>query len=131
MSAKTEARKKRRQKKHGRTQYGHKLNLFRPKSKLWFEEQLKINDLRFPFDKNITFGGYIPDFISKFYKVIVEVDGSIHNLENVKKKDLKKEIIYKRYGYEVIRVKAYDNESLNFCLKRLLEIRLSKPYILD
>lgn len=125
--AKTEARRKRRLRKRERSKFGQKLNKFRPKSELWFLEQIKKHDLRFPFEENITFGGYIPDFINKHYKVIVEVDGSIHNLEKIKKKDIKKTKKYNQLGYEVIRVIAYDDTSLKNAINRLREIRLSKP----
>lgn len=125
--AKTEARRKRRLRKRERSKFGQKLNKFRPKSELWFLEQIKKHDLRFPFEENITFGGYIPDFINKHYKVIVEVDGSIHNLDKIKKKDIKKTKKYNQLGYEVIRVIAYDDISLKNAINRLKEIRLSKP----
>lgn len=125
--AKTEARRKRAVRKRERSKFGQKLNKFRPKSEVWFLKQIKLNDLRFPFEENVTFGGYIPDFINKQYKVIVEVDGSIHNLEKIKKKDIKKTKRYNQLGYEVIRVIAYNEESLKNAITRLKEIRLSKP----
>lgn len=129
MSAKTEARRKRRVRKKGRQKFGNKLNSFRPKSEVWFKQMLSDYDVRFPFEENITFGGYIPDFINKHYLVIVEVDGSIHNLPNVKKKDLKKQKRYESLGYTVLRVEAYNKNSLEECFEQLNKIRLSKPQI--
>ena len=101
----------------------------KPKSELWFDEQMKKYDLRFPFEENQVFAGLCPDYMNKHYNVIVEVDGSFHDQESVKKKDAIKTKKYQRLGFEVIRVKAYDEESLNNCLDRLKEIRLSKPQI--
>ena len=101
----------------------------KPKSEIWFDEQMKIADLRFPFDENKIFGGLCPDYLSKHYKVIVEVDGTWHDQEYVKVQDIKKQAKYERLGYEVLRVKAYDTDSLENCLTRLKEIRLSKPLI--
>ena len=101
----------------------------KPKSEIWFDEQMKLVDLRFPFDENKVFGGLCPDYLSKRYKVVVEVDGTWHDQAHVKKQDIKKQAKYERLGYEVIRVKAYDTDSLDNCLTRLKEIRLSKPLI--
>lgn len=123
------ARRKRRQRRKSRSEFGKQLNQSRPKSETWFIGEMKKADLRFPFEENVTFAGFIPDFISKHYKVIVEVDGSIHELEEIKKKDESKDKRYKSLGYTVIRVKAYDKESLEKALKKLKEIRLSKPAI--
>lgn len=120
------ARKRRKERRKGRKKFAESLNQNRPKSEIWFEEELKKADIRFPFEKNATFAGYIPDFFNKHYKVIVEVDGSIHELEHIKEKDLKKDKKYKQYGYTVLRVEAYNKNSLEKCFEKLREIRLSK-----
>jgi very-short-patch-repair endonuclease len=99
----------------------------RPNSELWFNEQLKINDVRMPFIENKMFGGYCPDYRNEQYKVIVEVDGTIHKLDNVIKRDIKKDKKFKDLGYQVIRVIAYDTDSLNSCIDILKKLRLSKP----
>lgn len=124
--AKKIARKKRKENRKRKLEFASKLNSFRPKSEIWFEEELIKNDVNFPFLRNEVFAGYIPDFISKTYKIIVEVDGSIHEKEYIKKRDRKKDNKYNSLGYRVVRVKAYDNDSLNNCIKILKELRLTK-----
>lgn len=118
---------KKKENKRRKSEFAAKLNLIRPKSEIWFEEKMLECDLRFPFETNCVFAGYIPDFINKHYKVIVEVDGSIHELERIKKRDAKKTRKYESLGYTVIRIKAYDSNSLEDALNMLKEIRLSKP----
>lgn len=62
---------------------------------------------------NEPFQGFIPDVINHAYRYIIEVDGSIHNLEHIKIKDRAKESLYKYTGYKVFRIKAYDLSSWN------------------
>lgn len=47
--------------------------------------------------------------------------------ENRRRKDAKKTRKYESLGYTVIRIKAYDSNSLEDAISILKEIRLSKP----
>lgn len=80
----------------------------------------------FDDQRNAIFAGKIPDLLNKKYKYIVEVDGSIHDKEDVKAKDLKKEQLYKRCGYHVFRVKHNDTESFQKALNQILMLRERK-----
>lgn len=89
-------------------------------SEKWFTANYKRDE----WDKlNSPFGRYIPDILNPKYKYIIEIDGSIHNLEGVKAKDKLKNSYYENEGYRYIRVKAYDKVSLERCLVILNELR--------
>ncbi|MDD2870772.1 MAG: DUF559 domain-containing protein [Candidatus Gracilibacteria bacterium] len=47
----------------------------------------------------------IPDFICVENKIILEIDGSIHDIDEIFKLDLYKEGLLKKIGYKVIRIK--------------------------
>jgi hypothetical protein len=95
-----------------------------PASELWFYN--KYNKEVIPrvvgnnpqslfLDKtNAPFQGlWIPDIINEGYKYIIEVDGEIHNTQKQAYKDLNKDFGYRKRGYKVFRVKAYNDESYN------------------
>ncbi len=46
---------------------------------------------------------YVADFYCHELKLVVELDGDIHNLESVKEKDAKREEAIKDFGIEIIR----------------------------
>jgi len=60
----------------------------------------------------------IPDFISKEQKLIIEVDGSIHNLEEIYLLDLEKEKILKDLWYKILR---FRNEEIYNNIDKVLE----------
>lgn len=65
-------------------------------------------------------GIFIADFVCYVNKVVVEVNGSIHDLRNIKRKDAYKKLILRRLGYRVIvftNKQVFDN-----CDKVLAEI---------
>lgn len=125
--AKKLARKKSRINKKAVKDWFNDKHPIKPKSEIWFDEKLKEHDVKMPLEENYIFAGYIPDYINKHYKVIIEVDGSFHDQEHIKKKDAKKDKRFNQYGYTVIRVIAYDDDSLQDCVDKLIKIRLSKP----
>jgi very-short-patch-repair endonuclease len=103
--------------------FSKKLQNKKPKSEVWFENQMNfaslyIDDLL----NNEVFLGYIPDYISHDYKVIIEVDGNWHENKEVLEKDAIKQDLYTQAGYSVIRVKAYCDKSLYNCFTKLQEI---------
>lgn len=71
---------------------------------------------------------YIPDVANHRFKYIIEVDGSWHDQADVKVKDRIKDAFYKHHGYRVLRVIAYDKDSLHRVIEQLLEIR-DIPYL--
>lgn len=77
-----------------------------------------------PNDKfNCPFGPYIPDVINHFFKYVIEIDGSIHNREDIKLKDIRKDLYYTSKGYKVIRIQAYNESSFKQGLDLLMGCR--------
>ncbi|MDP2090456.1 MAG: endonuclease domain-containing protein [Candidatus Gracilibacteria bacterium] len=61
-----------------------------------------------------------PDFYCKEKKIIIEVDGNIHNLKEVYELDIYKEKILNKNGIKVIRIKNDDLENnLNLVLEKI------------
>jgi len=112
--------------KHKKIQeFANKLNNNLPNSEVWFRNKLKEHRrlLKMNFTFNTTFKGmFICDVISIKYNVIIEVDGSYHDLPEQKIKDAYKDSVYRNNGFTVYRVKAYDDESFNSCISALKTI---------
>ena len=71
---------------------------------------LKKRKIKYEFQVPIMVGenkGYIADFVF-FKRVVLEVDGTIHNTPEVKERDREKEIALKKNGYRVVRVSNAD-----------------------
>ena len=101
----------------------NKLNKNLPKSEIWFNNQMKFVGLNIKDLKpNKPFLGFIPDYRSDSLKLIIEVDGNFHDSDNVKQKDDKKQKLYEKSGYTVIRVIAYNENSLRSCFLKIKDI---------
>ena len=68
---------------------------------LWMHIKAGINGLK--FRRQHPIGLYIADFYCHKAKLIVEGDGSIHNLMEVSKEDKIRQQELERWGYKVIR----------------------------
>ena len=68
---------------------------------LWNCLKVGINGLK--FRRQHPIGMYIADFYCHRIKLIIEIDGSIHNKKNVKDYDERRENDLKGCGYNVIR----------------------------
>jgi len=98
----------------------NKLNKNLPKSEIWFNNQMRVANLKIhDLKQNKPFLGFIPDYRSDKYKIIIEVDGNIHQLDDVKEKDKIKQEFYEKAGYTVIRVVAYSESSLLSCFTKI------------
>jgi very-short-patch-repair endonuclease len=101
-----------------------------PRSEQWFMKT--YHSMQDQYDKfNEVLGWYIPDVHNPTYKYIIEIDGSYHDRPDQKAKDLRKDLAYRRQGYTVIRIKAYDFASLEAGLKIVLELRNEAPVLDD
>lgn len=76
---------------------------------LWKELRSKKFGVKFRRQFNIDY--YIVDFYCHELKLIIELDGSIHGEEEVKRKDTIRENYLKEKGYIVVR---YTNEELKY-----------------
>lgn len=100
-----------------------------PKSEVWFREELskKFKNLGdYCLESNVYCYGKIPDLVSETLRVVIEIDGSVHELVEVAEKDKEKDKLYRQKGYEVIRVSAYDYDSFTACFHRLEELNQPK-----
>ncbi len=60
----------------------------------------------------------IPDFVCKEYKLIIELDWSVHNLKEVLVLDIEKEKLLRKNWYKILRFK---NEEVKYDLNLVLE----------
>jgi imidazole glycerol-phosphate synthase subunit HisF len=86
---------------------------------LWMH--LKAGLEGYKFRRQHPIGIYIADFYCHKAKLIIELDGSIHQLAEVQQNDNKREADLLEWGYQVIR---FSNEEvfnkINFVLNRIL-----------
>ena len=78
-------------------------NMTDAETALWIHLKKGINGIR--FRRQHPIGLYIADFYCHRAKLIIEIDGSIHNDPSVKKMDEQRENDLIRWGYTIIRFK--------------------------
>jgi imidazole glycerol-phosphate synthase subunit HisF len=76
-------------------------NMTAAETVLWMYLKAGVNDCK--FRRQHPIGIYIADFYCHEAKLVLEVDGSIHNLDEVKQNDKEKETYLINNGYSVIR----------------------------
>lgn len=111
-------------------EYAKKLEADLPKSEIWFRS-LYDNHFKCGSDhyNRVLKGRYIPDLINFLHSYIVEIDGSIHTTTYQIEQDKKKDKYYKKLGFQVFRIVAYDIKSYIECIDSLIELRQQKPSI--
>ncbi|TRZ78510.1 endonuclease domain-containing protein [bacterium] len=87
---------------------------------LWDEIRNKKLDIKFRRQVPLDIGGcnFIPDFCCIKEKLIIEVDGDIHDNEENKEYDKIREDILKENGYKIIR---FRNEEIINSIEDVLE----------
>lgn len=93
-----------------------------PKSERWFNIILRTAGLEGFFESNVRLHHFIPDLLNRTYKLVVEIDGSIHRKKEQKDKDKKKDNWYVSNGYKVIRVTAYNEEQAKLAIDKIKQI---------
>ena len=88
--------------------------------KLWFEF-LSAHPVRFTRQKPL--GPYIADFYCHQVKLIVEVDGTIHQKNNIKETDEARQKELERWGYIIIR---FTNEQVMKAIENVIKIIAEK-----
>lgn len=96
--------------------YAAKLRSNTPKSEVWFQGLFNKENIGYN-EYNQVLGHTIPDVLNRRYRFIIEVDGSIHNSLEQKRKDMNKDGYYRKKGYTVYRVIAYNINSYKTCLE--------------
>lgn len=94
-----------------------------PRSEQWFIQLLVKNKLDHLFINNKTLlDKYIGDFVHKSIKLIIEIDGKIHDKQEVLTKDYTRQVELEQNGYKIIRVKAYDDLGGQIVIDRIKSI---------
>lgn len=83
---------------------------------LWMYLKAGINDYK--FRRQHPIGIYIADFYCHKAKLVIEVDGSIHDLDEIKQNDKEKETYLIDNGYSVVR---FTNKELMTQAEKVLE----------
>lgn len=71
---------------------------------LW-KYALRAKQMGYTFNRQRPVLNYIADFMCKELKLIIEVDGGIHSMEDVAKKDIIRQQHLELVGFKVIRFK--------------------------
>jgi very-short-patch-repair endonuclease len=70
--------------------------------RLW--QALRRHDFR--IRRQAPIGSYVADFVCQAAKLVVEVDGGVHNLPEVQARDAERDAWFRSRGYDVMRVSA-------------------------
>ena len=84
--------------------------------KLWFE--LRHSKLGVKFKRQHSIGGYITDFYCREYKLIVEIDGGIHNTKENQEYDKIRDGYFSTLRYKILR---FTNEEVDENMEMVLE----------
>ncbi len=83
---------------------------------LW--KSLYINEWKLKFRRQHPIANYIVDFYCHSLKLVIEIDGDVHNQEDVKRNDIERENFLKSLGLTVLR---YTNEEIYKNRSKLLQ----------
>ncbi len=83
---------------------------------LWFE--LRHSKLGVKFKRQYSIGGYITDFYCQKYKLIVELDGSVHDTEEAREYDKIRNNYFRELGYKLLRIQ---NSKIDSDIKSVLK----------
>ena len=83
---------------------------------LW--RKLKKCFPKYHFRRQHPLSNYISDFYCHKLKLIIEVDGSIHELDEVKRNDIERQAAIEALGLHVIR---FTNEEIKFQIEKCIE----------
>lgn len=76
---------------------------------LWW--YLRDRKMGVKFKRQHSVGGYILDFCCSEKKLIIELDGEIHNTEEAKQNDAVRDKYFKELGYTILRFKNEEVEN--------------------
>lgn len=86
----------------------------------------KVNNLKFRRQHSI--GNYIADFYCPEKKLVIELDGSIHNKPEQKKRDQERDAIMKQHGLNIIRFTNDDVfEKVEEVIQTIIDISNQSP----
>lgn len=90
---------------------------------------LKTKPFGIKFRRQHPYSVFILDFYCHSLKLVIEADGSIHNLEEVEKNDIERQQLLKQDGLKVIRFSNEEilnslekvKDSINFTVQKLVD----------
>ena len=94
----------------------HRNNSTPAEEVLW--NYLKTKPLGIKFRRQHPYSVYILDFYCHSLNLVIEVDGTIHQLEEVKKNDIERQKILERDGLKVTR---FSNDEILFSFEKTRE----------
>jgi len=91
-------------------------------TEIHFWRYLSNNQLGVRFKQQHPIENYIADFYCHKYKLVIEVDGSIHWVNEVKKRDETRQQIIESYGITIIRFNNFQvMKQTEFVLEKIKE----------
>lgn len=106
-----------------------KLILSTPRSECWFQKLYKPYQCYSDKFNIPIHNTYIPDVSNLQFKYIIEIDGSVHDKSSQQLKDRKKDSFYKRLGYKVFRIEAYNHTQFTNTIKEIEDLRKTYGYL--
>ena len=94
----------------------HRNNSTPAEEVLW--NYLKTKPFGIKFRRQHTYSIYILDFYCHSLKLVIEVDGSIHNLKEVKNNDIERQRLLEKDGLRVVR---FTNDELMHTYEKVIE----------
>lgn len=94
---------------------------------LW--EYLKTKPFDIKFRRQHPYSVYILDFYCHSLKLVIEVDGTIHNLEEVKNNDIERQRLLEKDGLKVVRFTNEEiagsfekaKDTINFLVQKMID----------
>lgn len=101
-------------------------NATRAERLLW--QELKNSKIGYKFRRQQGIGKYIADFCCPEVRVIVELDGEVHNIEAVNRKDYIRDRYLESLSYKIVRIENFDvfnnlDEVVNY-LRNICNLRI-------
>ncbi len=99
---------------------------------LW--ERLRNNQIEgVHFRRQHPFHNYVPDFYANEVKLVIEIDGSIHEEKSVKFTDEERELNLKLHSLNILRysneeIYKYEDDVVQNIRERILELRAGKKW---
>lgn len=78
-----------------------------PQEKLLWEK-LRNQKLDFRFKRQYSIGGYILDFYCAKKKLIIELDGEVHNTKEAREYDKVRDKYFSELGYTILRFQNFE-----------------------
>ncbi|MFN4184246.1 MAG: endonuclease domain-containing protein [Hyphomonas sp.] len=78
-----------------------------PEQKAW-ETLRTLRDHGFPVRRQHPINGMIVDFAITRARLVIEIDGGIHNLPEVRQRDEKRDQMLESLGWSILRIPAED-----------------------